>query len=359
MAMGCKVAFGVATAMFLSAACHAAEPSGSTRRVSNNGELTAALRAAKPGDTILLTPGLYSQVDVSGFKFPAEVRVTSADPNDMAKIQGLRVDQGTSHITFSALDFVGVHTRTGFSAAFGGTDSVRLENSRIHGTKPGDPGGLGIFGSTNFTVTGTEFSNMHTGLTHRDSSNLVISGNRFHHLQSDAVTGTNANKVDIIGNYFTDFYPVTGHIDMIQFFKMGVNTSRDITIADNVFVRGEGAAIQGIFIGNENKIPYEGLKITGNALIGAQFHGISIDTANNAQVTGNLVLGYGGEFAGSWVGIWRSSNAVVSDNVATAFNMWENKGVSEKGNRKVGPAKAGDRSMLAQSRWAGIARPGP
>jgi Ca2+-binding RTX toxin-like protein len=314
--------------------------------VNSAAGLASALKIAGAGDTILLAPGSYGAVDIRGVTFSSEVRIASLDPNNMAKLQGLKVDGGSNNLTFANLDIT-VHAGTGFAVAFGNTSNIKLLDSQVHGFALGDKGGVGIFTSTDITIAGTEFFNMQGGIAHRDSTNVLIQGNGFHDLQSDAISGSNATNVDIVGNYFTDFFPVSGHIDVIQFYKTGTNTSRDITVADNVFVRGDGAAIQGIFIGNENKIPYEGVTVTGNILIGAQWHGISIDTAKNAVVTDNVVQGYAGEFASSWLGVWRSADSVVANNQATAFNLHSNTNVAVTGNTQIAADAVGDASILS------------
>jgi Ca2+-binding RTX toxin-like protein len=312
--------------------------------VTNSEALGVALRSAAAGDTILLAPGLYAPVDIRGAKFAGQVTIASADPNNMAKLQGLKVDGDSTNLTFSRLDIT-VHYDTGFAVAFGNTSNIKLLDSRIHGAAVGDKGGLGIFTSTNVVIVGNEFAYMQGGIAHRDSTNVLIQDNTFHDLQSDAISGTNATNIDIVGNYFTDFFPASGHIDVIQFYKTGTNTSRDITVADNIFVRGAGAAVQGIFIGNENQIAYETVTVTGNAIIGAQYHGISIDQANNATVTGNLVEGY--TDMASWLGVWRSTNSVVANNQATVFNLHSNTNVVVSGSAYLAAPAPGDFGILS------------
>src|SRR3546814_7169738 len=81
-----------------------------------------------------------------------------------------------------------------------------------------------------------------------------LSGNSFHTMRSDGVRGGGTNDVVISNNYFTDFHPVgADHPDAIQLWTTNTTESaRNISITGNVFERGDGDIIQGIFRSEEH-----------------------------------------------------------------------------------------------------------
>src|SRR3546814_8411255 len=87
-----------------------------------------------------------------------------------------------------------------------------------------------------------------------------LSGNSFHTMRSDGVRGGGTNDVVISNNYFTDFHPVgADHPDAIQLWTTNTTESaRNISITGNVFERGDGDIIQGIFLRDQSggKLPY-------------------------------------------------------------------------------------------------------
>src|SRR4051794_15862534 len=64
---------------------------GSARNVTDAPGLNLALRSARPGDTILLSPGTYSGLALNNLKFGASVIVKSADPAHPATLTSFTV----------------------------------------------------------------------------------------------------------------------------------------------------------------------------------------------------------------------------------------------------------------------------
>src|SRR3546814_17629153 len=80
------------------------------------------------------------------------------------------------------------------------------------------------------------------------------------------------NDVVISNNYFTDFHPVgADHPDAIQLWTTNTTESaRNISITGNVFERGDGDIIQGIFLRDQSggKLPYQDVTISDNIVLG-------------------------------------------------------------------------------------------
>jgi nitrous oxidase accessory protein NosD len=286
--------------------------------VSSASELAAALKAAAAGDTIYLAAGSYGALRLDKIDAP-DVTIRSLDALNPASFTGLMVN-ASSGLEFRDIDLA-VNPQSGFAVQVLGSKEITLSSVNVHGREVGDGSGVMIRGSTSVTFENSNVHHLHTGVNHLDSSDVRIIGNSFHDIRSDGVRGGGTSDIVISGNYFTDFYPgLLEHPDAIQFWTTNTKASaKNITITDNVFVRGEGSAIQGIFVGNEWKIPYEQLTITGNAIVGGMYHGIMVSNASGVVVEDNLVQGF--TDIKSWIMLNNTTGAEVSDNEATAYQV--------------------------------------
>ena len=204
-----------------------------------------------------------------------------------------------------------------------------------------------IRNSAGVVVMNSQIHHTTTGINHLNSQNISLEGNDIHDLQVDGIRGGGSSNVTISGNKLTDFYPKEGdHPDAIQFWTTNTSaTAHDLVIKDNTFVRGRGQRIQGIFLGNEEKIPFEDVTISGNYIIGGMYHGISVYYGSKIKVYNNIVQGY--VDMNSWIMMDHTSDASISNNRATSFQFqFENKDLKESGNREVPAAQIGDLSIL-------------
>ncbi|WP_332763842.1 hypothetical protein, partial [Phenylobacterium sp.] len=144
--------------------------------VSDRESLLREIKAAQPGDTILLEPGVYSDISISNLKIVGDVTITSADPTRPASFTDLTV-RDSSGLNFSNLEFV-VNPAT--SNAFKVLDSsdIHFDKLNIHGSLDGDPtndsSALQIRGSSNVSVTNSEFQQLSNGISHLDSDHITI-----------------------------------------------------------------------------------------------------------------------------------------------------------------------------------------
>ncbi len=264
---------------------------GHTVTVTNSDALFTALKTAHAGDTIQLASGTYSPISLSGFHFDGTVTVTSADSAHQAVLTGLTLN-GDSGLAFNHL----IATATGTSTAVTvmSSSNVAFSALTVHGTpdSTGVNGGLGFFvrDSSGVSITGSDVAQLGSGIGHYNSSDLTISNNTIHNLQTDGIFGGGSSHVLVSGNQITDFHPQLGdHPDAIQFW--GNTTSgapgTDIVVSDNVITRGSGDVIQGIFVENTSNIV-----ISGNAMAGTMYNGISVSTTNHALITDNFVQGF-------------------------------------------------------------------
>src|SRR3546814_3886283 len=100
-----------------------------------------------------------------------------------------------------------------------------------------------------------------------------------------------SENVKISANIIRDFMPAKGdHADGIQLWTAGTNApSKNIEISSNLIVGKLGAQMQGIFVTDQSggKLPYSGITIKNNTLVGTAWHGITVHHTSNDSVTGN------------------------------------------------------------------------
>lgn len=291
---------------------------------SSAATLKTALSSAKAGDTILLQPGVYSVINLSKVNFTGEVTIASADSGRPAVLTGLEISN-SSNLTFDGLEW---DTSRGVQAkpfVVSGSKNIRFKDLDVHGSLNSNPQddrtGLLIRGSDKVTVEGSTFHELQSGVAHLDCTNLSILDNTFDGIQMDGVRGGGSSWVTIAGNSFTNFRPESGdHPDAIQFWTTNTTTSaHDITITDNVFLRGSGARAQGIFLGNEVNLPYDNVTISGNLMAGTMYNGIYVYKATDVTVTNNVVTGFTDQQ--SYIQVSYADRVLVDGNSSNAFRL--------------------------------------
>lgn len=314
-------------------------------RVHDTPGLVAAIKAARGGDTILLEAGRYATLDVSNVNIKdGQLTIASATPSSPASLAGAEIAD-SSGVTLRNLDF-GLNPRTQSVMNVVSSQNIRLEKLDFHVAPQSDKSGLLFRFSTDVSVENSTFRDMGTGIRSGDSKRVTISRNRFSQMRGDGIQSNGTSSITIAGNHFTDFHVAPGdHPDAIQFFTLNQKApTRDITIVDNVIVRGAGDIIQGIFMGDEAKQPYVDVKIARNTVIGAMYNGIAIGGGQNVSITDNVVQAYKDQ--DSWIHIGDSSNVSVSNNQAFALIYQRNVALTEKANKKIRAVKVGDISAL-------------
>ena len=293
--------------------------------VSNTSELLARLQDCSAGDTILLAPGTYDPASVRNMG-ELGITIASQNPDNPAILTGF-VMTDSSDVRFSDVVFqADVGGNNAF--AFSRTSGITFSGIVVHGP---DNVGTGeevspfiIRDSSDIAIIGSEFFHVFHGVKLLDVDGIVISGNDFHDIRCDGIRGGGVSNALFTDNSFTNFHPIgNDHPDAIQLWSTNQDApGRNIVISDNVFIRGDGSPIQGIFIRDTfDNMPFENVTITGNVILGGLYNGISIDGVVGGEMTGNLVIGY--EDQRSWVRVNMDSYFEVSGNAATAFSFDE------------------------------------
>jgi Ca2+-binding RTX toxin-like protein len=301
--------------------------------VSDAGALNAMLKIAQAGDTISLAPGTYAGVVANNLALGG-VTVTSANPLAAATLTDLSVTH-SSGITFSNLELT-PKADNAFSVS--SSQDIHFDHLNVHGSLDNNPQNdvmaFLIRSSQSVSVTNSEFQQLHHALQHLDDDGLTFTGNSFHDLQIDAIRGGGSSDVTVSHNTFTNFFPKDGdHGDAIQFWTTNTTASvHDITIADNVFLRGAGQVAQGIFLADEvGNLQYQHVQITGNYIIGGMFNGIMVSDGNDVTISDNVVAGFSD--MKSWIRIERGQNITLNNNSANTFlTTVNNSGLSVNGS---------------------------
>lgn len=291
-----------------------------TISVSTAAELMAAAARARSGDTIALAAGNYDNVVLRNIKFDGPVTITSAAPGAPAEINGLKAI-GVENLTFRNVVFADKDSATAYDFEIKNAAKVSFDSVVICG-QDGEPGYLSnafmVRGSRDVSITNSEITHLRYGINMLDNSGVTIKGNYFHDMRADGFHGGGLSNVLIADNVFTDFHPAAGdHPDAIQFWTAGQKASAEnITITGNVIHRGDGAAIQGIFMGDEtNVLPYKNVTISDNLVVGGMYNGIHVERAAGLTVNDNIVAGYLDQ--ASWIRV--ADVTAMSGNVAQLY----------------------------------------
>jgi Ca2+-binding RTX toxin-like protein len=315
--------------------------------VSSTEALLSALKVAHAGDTIKLAAGSYSYLALTNVKFAGEVTITSADPGKPVLIDGIGINN-SSGLKFTNIDIDYTEKLNGSVQVMYSTnvtfDNVELVGN-LAGGRPGN--GMIIRGSDNVTVNNAEIHDFTAGIGHQDSTHVTITNSKFHDLAMDGVRGGGSSWVTVSGNTFTDFHKIQyAHNDAIQFWTSGTTASvHDLVITNNTITQGSGDAVQGIFMNNELGYTYQNVTITGNAIIGPGYHGITVEKADNIKIDGNLVEGY--KDLGGWIYVKNSNYVSLQHNVSTSWINDKNTNIITTDNKTIALGAVGDTSVLS------------
>lgn len=320
------------------------------RRVSGPQDLAQAISAAAPGDVLSLAPGAYGALQISRRFEGRPLTLRAADPERRPEFTGIAL-QNAQGLVLEDLNVLwrvtGSENMERHRASsversrditlrrilFEG-DVARVGRSAVRGYGTGF--GLWVRGVQGLTIEDSEFRTWHRAMIVSESQDIILRGSEFHSLRSDGVDFVAVNRLLVERNHFHDFAqsPESGdHADMIQFWTNRTKTpSTDIVIRDNLFNSGHGLYTQSIFLRNEEvdtgragrEMYYRNIEITGNIIINAHLHGITIGEADGVRIASNtLVRNRLSAGSSSNPALWTPSIRVSpkSDNVSILRNV--------------------------------------
>ncbi len=309
--------------------------------VGSDAEIVAALARSDAPTTIRVKPGRYQALTIGRRTGP--VVVESVDPRRPASFAAVTI----GGITDVTLRNVAIERRPGEPlrpqlVMIRNAEKVALDNVRIAGpaeTERGREYGVMIRASSDVSITGSRIGGVRYGIGMLDARQIRIERNEFRDLQTDGIRGGGADGLLIAGNVLGRFTPKPReHPDGVQLWSTNQKAAaRGVVIRDNLIVRDGGEVIQGIFVRDTaSKLPFEGVDIRGNLILGTMFNGIAVLGAIAPIVVNNEVVGFSGQK--SWIRLQRARGGEMKDNRAQQIVQLENENVRVAGNRTIQPA---------------------
>ncbi|WP_172331452.1 LamG-like jellyroll fold domain-containing protein [Mangrovicoccus sp. HB161399] len=316
-------------------------------RVTNSVELEAAIKNAKPGNTISLSASdeKYSvsawNADVVSYDPP--VTITSEDPNNQAVIDQMILTR-MDGVVIQGVTFSGALRA---SLNYNSEDLILKQCANItvqdctfegqadgYGTRPEGTefvgGAIYLLGSENVTIADCDISHYLRGISHRNNTTVAITGNSFHDIQEDGIRGGGVNGLLIEDNTFTQWLGIDIswlHADFIQLWTHSTDRrTENVTIRHNFF-DGQGEdganAHQAIFARNDEVDLWGGDLdtwafrnfVVENNIIDIDFQGgVKLSFVEGLLVTNNTILGEGR------IQITSSEAVTISSNIASGLD---------------------------------------
>ena len=279
--------------------------------------LATALKAPGAGVTLVLAPGEYGALALSGMVgLPgAPLTIRSADARNPASFSRMDI-QSSENIVLEYLTF-DYRFRRGdslYSRPFriGQSRNVTLrhvlfDGDVARGVSSVDDGfgyafGLSIRNLTGFTLERSEIRNFYRGLAVSRSRDIRILGNDLHDIRMDGMDFAQVQHVLIAGNHIHGFnrsLASADHADMIQFWTAGTDAAtRDVVIRGNILNSERGYWTQSIFMRNElvdrgrasTAMFYRDITIDNNVIINAHTHGITVGETASLVIANNTLI---------------------------------------------------------------------
>ena len=325
--------------------CGAQEPA--SQPAAGQGEVLtpktywAKVQAARPGDVIILGEGEYGPVGFNNRKVAEPGIRLEAKPG--AKVVFDHLDlQHSEGIEIRGVEIAAKGPSFGVNVQ--GSSRIRLSGLTVHSGDAPAHNAMMLRDSENITVSDCDVHDVATGINFLESSHLKISGNHFTNIGSDGIRG-NGSYIEVVGNSGSSFHPEEGdHPDFIQFWGSQTGVTTGNVIKDNVFERGAGGVVQGIFIENNQNIV-----ISGNAMAGTLYNGISLSGVKGAVVENNFVQAFV-DMGTRIIVRDASADVIVRNNVSSEIVNYDRPGPNprykEEHNSSIKSAKVGDTSAL-------------
>jgi hypothetical protein len=298
-----------------------------TYSVSSSTQLTSTLNLAKAGDVITLASGNYGDVSISK-NFSSDVTITSMSESSPAVFRSLTLNS-SSHIHLD--DLVVNYTPTtstdvwSNAVSFSSSSYITLTHSTITGgnavtgvaqsatTLDGTSSVLGmptargiVVGSSNHVVIDdVDVSKFYKGVVIASSDYVSVSHSDVHDTRTTPITAGGGNHITIDSNHLHDvnpwrFGPSGDHADYLAMWTNAGQTSpsTDIKITNNLMEQGAGAPVLGMWL-QGGSASYTNVQISGNAILGGHFEGLSLWDVHGAVVDHNTLLQTSGTDSGT------------------------------------------------------------
>jgi hypothetical protein len=290
--------------------------------VNSAAGLTAALSTAHAGDTIELAAGNYGDVLIKSENFAQGLTIESASTGAPAVLHSLTV-LSSSGLTFSGLDvnYTPTAATASFSSAvrFNHSTDIVFQNSTVVGGNAitgvaqnattldstsnviGLPTGVGVTVeySNGVTLNNNDISKLYRGVVVNDSDKVTIENSNIHETRTSSIVGAVVNDLVINNNQLSDSNPWNwgksgDHADFIHIWtdsSLQTTASSGIQITNNTITQGDGTAILGIYLQDDNReLGFTNVNISNNEIMNGNANGIRVENTFNSQIENNTLL---------------------------------------------------------------------
>lgn len=321
--------------------------------VSNQVELRAALNTRTADTTIVLKQGSYGEMTFNARESALGIKLVAADASKPPVFAGLTIQNA------NGVSIEGVHFSTKPGAAFANGLTLRncedivLQKNLFDGA-PGAMAagqrGLLVDKSSNVVVSNNHFTDLMRGAVITETTGVKLLGNTVKDVRSEGFNLAGVKNVEIAHNKMNDFHPVAGdHPDFIQFWTRGAKTaSENIHIHNNEFIQQKnGLSVQGIFMDNDDQIPYQNVIIENNVIQSGMPHGVLVEQAVGVRVENNTALAVEGSTFRVSVAVTESTGVVVKGNTSNGLILTGTDSPITDGNAIITKQVTGDRLLTA------------
>ncbi len=302
-----------------------------TTTVNSSASLLRALRTARGGETILLAPGQYGDLALSGIRPASQVTIRSANPDNDAVFDSLKLTRVTN-LVFEDVDVrhalkpgerdseAAVLVNLSTDVSFVGLDLT----GSVNGTPFDDGNGITVTNSSRIAVLDSTFREFNNAAAFSRSSDVIFAGNRV----QDAREGVNIAQIDgglFERNFITGIRPDVSKLDHSDAFQVqagGSNgVSRDLVFNANVILGDEN---QGIFIRSEKAqgqgLEHSNIVVTNNYVETNLRNAISVSDINGVIVSGNTIRDAAGPGIVPGITTSNLTDGTVSQNIVPLFD---------------------------------------
>lgn len=355
MRFGLPIGMALA-ALWLAPLGVAAQPDPAMRKVvvTTAQELTSALDSARPGDVIALRPGSYGEVKIQGRRRAGgePIRIVAENPSQRPAISRLAVVE-SSDFVIEGLAFVATQE---LPPAAGLVEIARSENVQVLRSTFDSAldrnhrraRAVQIQQSARVTLADNRIERLDRGVHLVDAQESKIIHNLFSRLDRDGVSAVGVRDLTIQGNRFLGL--ATGGANrgtFIHFWTRGAEAaSSNIRILDNVLIQDTAELVQGIFMGNEDRIPYQNVEISNNLIVLGTPQGIHLQLASNARITRNILVDTQNSIFNNTLRLLDTQGGEVSRNLSVFYAFARNSQVAQRNNLQLARLEAQTRRMI-------------
>lgn len=322
--------------------------------VSNQAELSAALKGRGADTVIALKQGDYGDVVFNAKESLLGVKLVAADASKPPLFSTLTISNANG-VSIEGLTFTPKDDAKFVSGlTLRSCEDATIVNNTFVGGPTGMEAmqrGLLIDRSSNIVVQDNEFSGLMRGAVFNESSDIKVIENSVHDMRSEGFNFAAVKNVEIADNSLRDFKPFSGdHPDFIQFWTGGTKTaSENIYIHDNTMIQNKGGlSVQGIYMDNDDGIAYKNIVIEDNLIQTGAPRGILVEQAIGVKVVNNTALAVEGSNFKTNIAVIESYDVFVSNNTSNSVTLSENSDQHEAGNAIISKSIDGSACLTAE-----------